>query len=162
MRLLTLNLRHGGKRHMPSILECLLGHGADVLVLTEYRNGPSGAVLREGLAGAGLRYQAASHGELRRNGVLIAARLAFRSAPQEPLRFDRARLLNVRFKGFSLLGLHMPNMKAKLPHWQALKSASDLLLECHPRESVGPGQLPPRLWANSLTGCGGFTCGGTR
>ena len=60
MRLITLNLRHGGKRHMAAILERLLGHGADVMVLTEFRGNPSGEALRRGLSGGGLVHQAVS------------------------------------------------------------------------------------------------------
>ena len=120
MRLVTLNLRHGGKRHMAAILDGLLSHRADVLVLTEYHGNASGGVLRETLAGAGLAHQAASSAPPGRNGILVAARQPFRRAGHKLLRFDRERLLQVRFERFSLLGLHMPNLHAKAPHWDAL------------------------------------------
>lgn len=124
MRLVTLNLRHGGKRHMTAILERLLHHHADVLVLAEFRGNSAGEALCQGLAGGGLIHQAASlmqpANQSPRNGILIAARRAFQRAPSTLLRFDTARMLQVRFESFSLLGLHLPNVKAKIPHWQAL------------------------------------------
>lgn len=120
MRLVTLNLRHGGKRHMAAILESLLGHGADVLVLTEFRGNPAGEALRRGLSGGGLVHQAVSPAQPPGNGILIAARQAFRRSPSSLLCFDPVRMLQVRFERFSLLGLHLPNLRAKIPHWNAL------------------------------------------
>lgn len=120
MRLVTLNLRHGGKRHMAAIVERLLGHRADVLVLTEFRGNPAGEALRQGLSGGGLVHQAVSRARPPANGILIAARQGFRAAPSRLLRFDPLRMLQVRFEKFTLLGLHLPNVKAKIPHWNAL------------------------------------------
>jgi exonuclease III len=120
MRLLTLNIRHGGGRQMPAILAGLLRHEPDLVVLSEYRNNRAGEHLREGLAAAGLGCQATSQEAPRVNGLLIAAREPFRVEPHRRLRFDPARLLRVRFDRFSLVGVHLPNLKAKLPHWDAL------------------------------------------
>ena len=89
MRLVTLNLRHGGKRHTASVLECLLAHRADVLVLTEFRGNAEGDALREGLCGGGLRHQAVSPAEPRRNSILIAAREPFRRASHRLLRMAK-------------------------------------------------------------------------
>lgn len=121
MRLLTLNIRHGGGRRMAEIRAGLLRRRADVLVLTEFRNNEAGAHLREGLARAGLLHQAVSQPAARVNSVLVAAREAFRVEPHPRLKFDAARLLRVRFDKFFLIGVHLPNQKAKLPHWRALR-----------------------------------------
>ncbi len=120
MRLVTLNLRHGGAHHLSSLLESLLEYRADVLTLTEFRNNAAGAELRARLAADGFSHQAVSHGRPARNAVLIAARAPFRAAPRKVLRFDAERLLSVRFEEFFLVGVHMPNLKAKQPHWLAL------------------------------------------
>lgn len=120
MRLLTLNLRHGGGRRMPALLAALLGHRADVLVLTEHRHNPASRLLREGLAEAGYAHQQASHDAPRVNHVLVASRLPVEPAPRRGLRFDRQRLLPVRVGGLLLVAAHLPNLRAKLPHWEAL------------------------------------------
>ncbi|HKJ00090.1 MAG TPA: endonuclease/exonuclease/phosphatase family protein [bacterium] len=120
MRLLTLNLRHGGGRRMPALLTYLLRHEADVLVLTEHRHNPASSLLREGLREAGYAHQLASHDVPRVNHLLVAARLPLTPAPQRLLRVDRVRLLPVRVGGLLLVGVHLPNLKAKLPHWNAL------------------------------------------
>jgi len=120
MRLLTLNLRHGGGRRMPALLAHLLRHEADVLVLSEHRHNAASALLREGLAAAGYGAQAASHDGPRQNHLLVASRLPLAPAPQRLLRGDRMRLLPLRVGGLLLVAVHLPNLKAKLPHWRAL------------------------------------------
>jgi len=120
MRLLTLNIRNGGGRKIPCILSGLLDHNADILVLTEFRNNTVSGDFRKNLSAAGFVFQAASHDEHRVNNILIASRLPFEIEPHEYLRLDPVRLFNVRFDRFSCVGLHMPNLKAKIPHWNAL------------------------------------------
>jgi exonuclease III len=120
MRLVTLNLRHGGGRRMPALLSALLGHAPDVLVLTEHRHNAASTTLREGLRAAGLRHQIASRDDARANHLLVAARRPLEAAPQRFLRFDQQRLLSVRVDNMCLVAAHLPNLHAKLPHWEAL------------------------------------------
>jgi exonuclease III len=120
MRLVTLNLRHGGGRRMPALLQALLGHVPDVLVLTEHRHNAASALLREGLGAAGLCHQIASHEGPRVNHLLVASRRPLQAAPQLCLGFDRQRLLTVRVGSLRLVAAHLPNLRAKLPHWEAL------------------------------------------
>lgn len=120
MRLVTLNLRHGGGRRMPALLEALLGHAPDVLVLTEHQHNAPSILLREGLSAAGLRHQIASHDRPRVNHLLVASRRPLQAAPKLCLSFDRQRMLCVRVDGLRLVAAHLPNLRAKLPHWEAL------------------------------------------
>jgi exonuclease III len=120
MRLVTLNLRHGGGRRMPALLQALLGHVPDVLVLTEHRHNAASTLLREGLSAAGLRHQIASHDGPRVNHLLVASRRPLEAVPQTCLSFDRQRLLAVRVDTLRLVAAHLPNLRAKLPHWEAL------------------------------------------
>ena len=99
MRLVTLNLRHGGGRRMPALLAALLGYEPDVLVLAEHRHNAASILLRAGLSAAGLRHQIASHDGPRVNHLLVASRRPLASAPQICLDFDRQRLLTVRVDG---------------------------------------------------------------
>ncbi|HEX9842390.1 MAG TPA: endonuclease/exonuclease/phosphatase family protein [bacterium] len=126
MRLVTLNLRHGGGRRTPALLAHLLRHEADVLVLCEHRHPAAGSAtagLREGLAAAGYAHQVASHDAPRINHLLVASRLPVVPAPRgvaAVLRVDPVRLLPVQVDGLLVVGVHLPNLKAKLPHWRAL------------------------------------------
>ena len=120
MKLLTLNMRNGGRSNIPKILSCLLDHEADILVLAEFRNHAVGAEFRKKLFDAGFTFQAVSHGGHRVNKILIASRPAMDVQSHKYLEFDPVRFLHVRSERFSLIGVHMPNLKAKIPHWNAL------------------------------------------
>lgn len=120
MRLVTLNIRHGGGRHTAALATALLRQRADLLVLSEFRNNRHGEALRNKLAASGFTHQATAVGDARLNTLLVAARLPFSVQRQRVLAFDPVRLMEVRFSGFALLAAHLPNLKAKIPHWKAL------------------------------------------
>ena len=105
---------------MPALLAALLGHVPDVLVLTEHRHNAASNLLREGLYAAGLGHQIASYGSPRVNHLLIASRRPLEAAPQPYLSFDSQRLLAGRVGRLRLVAAHLPNLRAKLPHWEAL------------------------------------------
>jgi exonuclease III len=77
MRLLAWNIRQGGGARLPRIAAALEYHKADILVLSEYRGGPSGARLLAALNALGYRYATALAPPPGRCGVLIAARHPF-------------------------------------------------------------------------------------
>src|SRR5439155_4809928 len=124
LRLLAWNIRQGGGARLAAIASALARHEADILVISEYRGGDSASRLREALAGLGYRHQSALAPPPGRNGVLIAARIAFRehgavgAALPEPYRMVR-----VEAKGLVLCGVYMPNLLAKVPYWEALIAA---------------------------------------
>jgi exonuclease III len=124
LRLLAWNIRHGGGARLPAIVQALARHEADILIISEYRGGDSANRLRAALAGLGYRHMTALTPPPGRNGVLIAARRAFRengavsTAVPEPYRMVR-----VEVAGLFLCGIYMPNLLAKVPYWQALIAA---------------------------------------
>lgn len=120
MKLVTLNLRHGGGRRMPQLADRLAGYGADLLLLTEFRENAAAATLRTTLAASGLTHQAATPQQPRLNGLFAASRHPFRIVKRRALRLDPLRLLALELDAFSLVGVHLPNLMAKLPHWEAL------------------------------------------
>ena len=83
------------------------------------RNGAVAALAREGYPHASRLAPPPG-----RNGVLIAARRPFREegalsgALPEPYRIVRAA-----FAGFVLCGVYMPNLRKKVPYWEALLAA---------------------------------------
>ncbi len=105
---------------MPAILSGLLVHEPDMMVLTEYRNNEASEKFQDALCTEGFSFQAVSHPRKKVNCILITARLPFESVALEELAFDRVRLASARFQRFHLVGVHMPNLKAKIPHWKAL------------------------------------------
>jgi exonuclease III len=125
MRLLTWNIRAGGGARLPRIGEAIAAHDADVLVLTEYRSGEAGQRLRAVLRDLGYLWLSPVEPPGIRNGVLIASRLK----PRAPAHVadhvpEPWRMLAVTIERTRLFGIYMPNLKAKIPYWEALIEAS--------------------------------------
>jgi exonuclease III len=121
MRLLAWNIRQGGGSRLPRIAAALERHEANVLVLSEYRGGPSAVRLLAALDALGYRYATALAPPPGRCGVLIAARHSFCEHVALDLNLPEPyRIVSVGFASFRLLGVYMPNLLAKIPYWEAL------------------------------------------
>ena len=73
MRILAVNILSGGNASKTAALVArILRADFDVVVISEYRDNPAGAKLREALRRAGFEHQAATDGH-KGNGVLIAS-----------------------------------------------------------------------------------------
>jgi exodeoxyribonuclease-3 len=120
MRLVAWNIRQGGGSRLPRIVEALQRHDADILVLSEYRGGPSAVRLLAALDALGYRYATTLAPPPGRTGVLIAARCPFEEhGPIDGLA-EPCRLVSVAFDSFRMVGVYMPNLLAKIPYWEAL------------------------------------------
>jgi exonuclease III len=114
MRLLTLNIRHGGGSRRRAIAEFIETQAADVVVLTEYRANDSGRALREAMSESGLRFQATGSEAPRVNSVCIASRFPFaRIDGAGEGDADAHRLLVARFEDWALAGVYFPQKEAK-------------------------------------------------
>jgi exodeoxyribonuclease III len=121
MRLLAWNIRAGGGARIAMIVEALAQHDADILVLSEYRSGLAGDRLRAELAVLGYRWVTASQPPPGANGVLIAARHRLRElGPVSPNVPEPWRMLGVAVGRLRVAGIYMPNLRAKVPYWEAL------------------------------------------
>jgi exodeoxyribonuclease III len=124
MRLLAWNIRQGGGSRLPRIGDALKRLDADILILSEYRGGESALRLCNALGALGYRHTTTLRPPPGRNGVLIAARCPFLecgavgSGLSEPYR-----MVSVEFATFRLSGIYMPNLRAKVPYWEALIAA---------------------------------------
>jgi exonuclease III len=125
MRVLTWNIRAGGGARLDRIAAAIAAHDADVLVLTEYRSGTAGGRLRAALAAIGYVGFSDTEPPATRNGVLIAARVPLpRVAFVAPHVPEPWRMIAVRVSRIRLFGVYMPNLRAKIPYWQALIDAA--------------------------------------
>ena len=123
MRVLGVNVRSGGSRGTAGALVArCVGHAPDVIVLSEFRDNPVGALIRRTLAERGYPAQSATEGH-RGNGVLIAA-----AQPFEALRnpFGLAgdeypdAVMEARLPGLRVVGVYLPGQDRKRPHLRCL------------------------------------------
>jgi exodeoxyribonuclease III len=121
MRLLAWNIRQGGGSRLPRIAAALKRHNADIVVLSEYRGGPSAPRLCAALHALGYNHATTLVPPPSYNGVLVAARRPFRGHSAIDRRLPEPyRMVSVDFATFRLVGIYMPNMRAKIPSWEAL------------------------------------------
>lgn len=124
-KIVSWNIRHGAgsraRRH--KVIEQLLQFDADVLVVTEFRLGPSGDALLLAMKGAGYHL---SHPPIEPgvNTVLIASRTPIveaKSLAPEGLSVRHLWLVDLGWT--RLCAVYMPLNKAKFPYWEALLNA---------------------------------------
>jgi exodeoxyribonuclease-3 len=115
MKIVALNIRHGGGARMERIAAWLDDHTADVLVLGEFRDNAVGSALRARLGARG--WHMASAGVAPGvNGVLVASRRPMEAAGLTPDEATTgAMLLATLDDGTQVLGAYFPNMRAKPP-----------------------------------------------
>ena len=141
MRLLAWNIRQGGGSRLPRIAEALKSHDAEIVVLSEYRGGPSAARLCAALQLLGYRHATTLLPPPARNGVLVAARRPFREHGAVGVGLPEPyRMVSVDFETFRLIGVYMPNLLAKVPYWEALIAA--LALQ-NPARALAIGDFNP-------------------
>lgn len=122
MRLLTWNIRHGGRSgaHLDRVIDTFVAFAADVVVVTEFRSHEGGTRIRNRLAAAG--YQTTCEGvPPPRNSVLVACRGALAACGPLDGRLEQTdRLWCVSWQGLKIVGVYMPNQELKHPYWAAL------------------------------------------
>jgi len=95
------------------------------LVLTEYRSGEAGRRLRAVLREQGYVWLSPVEPPGIRNGVLIATRKKPRMVGHVTEMVPEPwRMLAVTIDRVRVFGIYMPNLKAKIPYWEALIEAS--------------------------------------
>src|SRR5580765_7918495 len=105
MRILTMNIRHGGGRRVARIVSFIAPLSADTVVLTEYRANEKGRSIGSDLFAQGYVWQAASSAEPKENSVYIASRHRFVIATLEAdSQVESHRVLVAQFAGFNVVG----------------------------------------------------------
>jgi exodeoxyribonuclease III len=106
LRILTLNIRHGGGQRISGVLEYLKEMNSDFLILTEFQHGRKGLLLTSGLATLGyehlIRPSVADH----TNSVLLASRKPIERIEIEPTEADKPRIVGGRVDGLSIVGVY--------------------------------------------------------
>ena len=111
-RIVVLNIRGGGGSRAERLCAYLDAHDPDTVVLTEWRNGTSGAVFANWATGRGMCHAGLADGGTA-NGVFLASKHRFRTASATPAGQGAGVLLLARFDGVSLLACYFPQLQEK-------------------------------------------------
>lgn len=111
MKILTWNIKHGGSSRIDDILQTLVNHNPDLMVLTEFRV-KNEIQIRSHLKNAGWYFQLSSNPEKNTNGIFIACKEPIELYEIEQDRMPNAqhRWLNILVPrlGLYVLGVHIP------------------------------------------------------
>lgn len=113
MKIVTINLRHGGANRIKRIGDYLLRNEADVIVLTEYRNNSSGAVLNDQLTAAGFQGFFAPADDPRKNRVAIFSPASASAVTMSPSAGDTHRIVACEVGGLTVVGVYFAQLSAK-------------------------------------------------
>jgi exodeoxyribonuclease III len=133
MNLIEWNIRHGGSKRIPGIIDCVDHHHADIVILTEFHSEYQ-TELEQGLKKIGLYNIITTNPLPKVNGILMASRepLTFLPSPLAPKGLEHRWLeLSLPDLQARLLCVHIPtasgDVNGKLAFWNALNSyARDL------------------------------------
>src|SRR5699024_7019402 len=110
------NIRQGGRKAISQIVDSLLYHHADVVIITEYKRNAAGAHLVSTMEKEGWHYIQTSQPPDSENGILIASVFAM-DAFETPFQkeFGSHRWNEVYFPSLDmfLLGVHIPNVNER-------------------------------------------------
>ena len=101
MKLISLNLRFGGQSRTESILNYLINHKADLIVLSEFKNDKNGLLIKDTLKKEGFNFEDSNDENL---GVLVASKHPF-SLIQKKTRWVEIELIDNDLK---VLGVYVP------------------------------------------------------
>ena len=124
MRLLTLNIRHGGGKRIPGIVEFLANSAADVIVLSEFRAGPPGEKIEAALHDLGYTHRRASVTEPRINGVMVASRIEAEPISLAIPDTDAARIAGCRIGDLQVFGVYFALFADKLGLFEFIEAHS--------------------------------------
>ena len=125
MRIILLNVLHGGGPRAPKLLDWLISMDADLAVIPEWRNNTPGGVIKRSFEARGHYVATQCASAMRANGVLVTARQKFRARRMTPLGSSKGELLLADFaSGWSLLAAYFPQGKAKIPFFMSCIDAA--------------------------------------
>ena len=114
MKIVTLNIQHGGGQRVSKILDYISSLQADLVVLTEYRENANAPVFRSKLAAQGFVNFATASIAPKENSVGIFSRLPIVSRTYPMLTEGNVhRVLSAHFEEHSVFGIYFPQNQAQ-------------------------------------------------
>jgi exonuclease III len=119
MKILLLNIRHGGGRRAQNLLDWTLSAAPDIVVLPEWRNNAIGQAILEAFESEGFNVATASRQSASANGLFIAAKQSFESKRITTSNSQKGELLVVEIPHVvRLLAGYFPLEKLKEPFFR--------------------------------------------
>lgn len=115
IRILGLNIRHGGGQRVGKLLDYLLASGADVLAISKFRRGATGDALCAGLTAGGYAHCLIPPSNRGENAVLLATRDQSEPLPLAAPQGEQHRLIGANVDGIAVQAVYMSLGEAKLP-----------------------------------------------
>lgn len=114
MKVVALNIRHGGGSRILSLAEYFVSSGADVLVVAEFRENANAPVLRKVLRDHGFEFFSAASTKARENSVCIFSRSSFVARTYPELKESHLhRVISAHFQNIVVYGVYFPQQQAK-------------------------------------------------
>ena len=132
MKIVSLNVRHGGGPRSSQILDWLFAQSADIIMLSEWRTNASGASLKAAIEGK--EYMCFATERTGANGLLFASKHPFSALRLTPSVSSTGEIIAADLEaGTRILCCYFPQKKAKKPFFemcldQAVQTQTPLLL----------------------------------
>lgn len=127
MKIVTLNIQHGGGRRINTIADYLIALRADLLVLTEFRENANASLLRSKLGSHGFIHFAGATISQNQNSVCIFCRRPFLPRTYPDLSPQHAhRIVAAHFEKLAIYGVYFPQNQAKAEVFQFLLDGAHL------------------------------------
>lgn len=137
MKIITLNIQHGGGKRLHGILGFLESQDADTIVLTEFRENANARVLRAELKDMAFCHFASASKAPKNNSVRIFSKHLFQLEQRSALTpEDHHRFISARFEGHDIQGVYFAQKEQKRSLFHFLQSLARQH-DSHPRFVVG-------------------------
>lgn len=151
LRILALNIRHGGGSRASKIIDYLDSQECDVLVLSEFRCNSSGIKIAKHLNAQGFTVQVPEQVDKNKNTVAVASRVPFELGD---FSFPNEWSCNsINLASLTIIGVYFPMKTEKAPLFDWFLNNAGLW-----RKTVIIGDFNTGLDALDLTGGSKFFC----
>lgn len=122
IKLLSLNIKHGGGTRVPALLKWIESQNPDFLILPEWRNNSRATQWGSTLEQLGYFTAALSRSGNRDNGVMVASRHPMYTERCTPSCAQKGELFLVESNGLIICGAYFPQGGDKAPFFSTLYS----------------------------------------
>lgn len=112
IKIISWNIQQGGGSRVAEITRALVGSGAQIIGLNEFKNNSAGEAIRIKLLQAGYIHQFVGLADAKTNTVLLASKLPFEASYFSKNSKDYPQaIVKAQFSAFSLFTMYLPHKK---------------------------------------------------